>query len=304
MEAGSDLALPCQTPGDAGSSGSDGMRNSDSEPEEVGAIEDTLLLLARDLGERIEGALPELRTVHYKSNDRSPAPTDPVSEVDRALERYVRAEISSRFPDHSIIGEEYELEERGDRYVWVIDPVDGTTNFVNGFPMFAGSIGVLEHGRPLAGAIWTSTSHTLRPGVYHAGTDRELRFDGAPLRRRPVDRSNQRVLVGNPKGAARPPGWDSRVTGSAALECALVAAGILHASALIRPNLWDVAAGVALVLAANEQVLLRPNGAQQWVTLDEFGDADARPSSLASWCGDLLIGPQEVLQRWIDSGLQ
>lgn len=274
-----------------------------SDSEEVCAIEDTLLMLAQELGERIEQAVPELRTVHYKKKSgESDHPADPVSEVDRALERFVRDEVSGRFPDHSIIGEEYPNLVEGDRYVWVVDPVDGTTNFVNGFPMFAGSIGVLDRGRPIAGAIWTSTSHNLRPGVYHAVGDRELRFDGAPLRRRRVDSSNRRFLVGDPKGAAHRAGWDSRLTGSAALECALVAAGILHASLLIRPNIWDVAAGVALVTAANERAMVRPAGSSEWTPLESFGGADTSVASLAQWSGDLMIGPSDVVQRWIESG--
>ncbi|MYI82359.1 MAG: hypothetical protein F4056_03295 [Chloroflexi bacterium] len=65
-------------------------------------------------------------------------------------------------------------------FVWVLDPVDGTANFVNGFPLFASSIGVLRRGRPVVGAIWCSTSHALRPGVYHAQEGGPLCFEGEP----------------------------------------------------------------------------------------------------------------------------
>jgi myo-inositol-1(or 4)-monophosphatase len=65
--------------------------------------------------------------------------------------------------------------------VWAIDPIDGTTNFVNGFPLFAASIGMLHRGCPVVGAIWCSTSYALRAGVYHARAGGALRFEGEPL---------------------------------------------------------------------------------------------------------------------------
>jgi hypothetical protein len=92
-----------------------------------------------------------------------------VSEVDRATEILVRARLAERFPQHDIIGEELdERPGRGADFVWAVDPIDGTANFINGFPLFAASIGLLYRGYPLVGAIWCSTSHTLQSGVYHA----------------------------------------------------------------------------------------------------------------------------------------
>src|SRR5262249_46008126 len=104
---------------------------------------------------------------------------DPVSEIDRRVEPLTRARLAERFPAHDIIGEEMEERPGRDRdYVWAVDPIDGTTNFINGFPMFAASIGVLRRGLPVAGAVWCSVSHALRAGVYHASFGGKLRFHG------------------------------------------------------------------------------------------------------------------------------
>ncbi|HVQ80474.1 MAG TPA: inositol monophosphatase family protein [Pseudolabrys sp.] len=77
---------------------------------------------------------------------------DPVSEIDQRVETLIRGRVAERFPGHDVIGEEMiERPGRPHDCVWTVDPIDGTTNFVNGFPMFAASIGVLRRGRPLWG---------------------------------------------------------------------------------------------------------------------------------------------------------
>ncbi len=259
-------------------------------------IADTLLALARTVGEQIERALPEVRTVQYKKEQRA-TPTDPVSEVDRELERFLRREIGQRFPDHTIIGEELGIDDKGGPFAWVLDPIDGTTNFVNGFPLFASSIGVLEKARPIAGAVWASTSHALRPGVYHVGAEGDLRFDGVRLTRREIDPSNRRFLSGDAGATARHPGWDHRWTGSAAIECAMVAAGILHSSRLHGTHIWDVAGGLALVQAAGGHVRARREGG--WQRFECFSEDDASAKALYAWSEDLLIGAGPTLERWI-----
>ncbi|HRC63395.1 MAG TPA: inositol monophosphatase family protein, partial [Dehalococcoidia bacterium] len=142
-------------------------------------IEAVAVELAHLAGAEIDSALGREIVVEYKSASKkgNVEPTNPVSEVDHAVEALVRERLALRFPGHGIIGEEVELQPDPTRdFVWVIDPVDGTTNFVNGFPLFAASIGVLHRGVPVAGAIWCSTGHELRSGVYHARAGGPLRF--------------------------------------------------------------------------------------------------------------------------------
>src|SRR5262249_53790844 len=160
------------------------------------------------------------------------------------VEVLIRARLGERFPEHVIIGEE--IDERtglANDIAWVIDPIDGTANFVNGYPLFAASIGVLYRGSPLVGALWCPASHALRSRVYHARSGGPLSFDDQPIERNP-NPAVRRWLAGIPNAgdASRFP-WDVRVSGSAAIECAFVAAGLLRVARFDRPNLWDIAGG-------------------------------------------------------------
>ena len=114
------------------------------------------------------------------------------------------------------------------RLVRAIDPIDGTTNFVNGFPLFAASIGVLHRDRAGLGRGVVLGHPLVRAGVYHASVSAKLRFEGADVTPK-VNAAVLRRLAGVPIVAdADEAGWETRKTGSAALECALVAAGLLE----------------------------------------------------------------------------
>lgn len=254
------------------------------------AIERTAILLARLAGAEIVSALGGRRDVRYKTREEG-AWLDPVSEVDHAVEALIRATLAERFPDHDVVGEEMpERPGRGHDVIWAVDPVDGTTNFVNGFPLFAASIGVLHRGRPVAGALWCSTSHALRAGVYHARTGGGLGFDETPLDPAP-DPAVRRRLAGDPHGGGKGGPYDLRKTGSAAIECAFVAAGLLAATRLAAPNVWDVAGGIALVEAAGGAARIRDaDGA--WRRFERFETPDG---DLARWRGEIALGAPEAL---------
>lgn len=267
--------------------------------ERLRALEQTAIELARLAGTEIVNALGHTLTVRYKGGSEEELSfLDPVSEVDRQVEVMIRARVAERFGEHDILGEE--LEERpgrGHDFVWAVDPVDGTTNFVNGFPLFAASIGVLHRGRPVVGALWCSTSHALRAGVYHARESHGLCFEGEPIEPRP-NPAVRRHLAGEPLTTVdhRLP-WDTRKTGSAAIECAFVAAGLLRVARFKRPNLWDVAGGVALVRAAGGEVLTQGPGG--WVPLERF-DPPANPSGappdLRDWRRPTILGDAEAVR--------
>ncbi|MGD9739225.1 MAG: inositol monophosphatase, partial [Bauldia sp.] len=182
----------------------------------VHRIEEVAVELAQLAGAEITGALRREIAVRYKGEENG-AVRDPVSDVDQNVESLIRARLAREFPDHGIIGEE--LDEPPDPardIVWAVDPIDGTSNFVNGFPMFAGSIGVLHRGWPIVGAVWCSTGHLLRPGVYHARVGGQLRFDHEAAVPRSVPAS-RRHLAGEPVRTDGTFPWDVRQTGSAAV---------------------------------------------------------------------------------------
>ena len=257
-------------------------------------VEEAALALARLAGAEIQGALGRTLAIRYKkSAEGTAAFHDPVSDVDHAVETLIRVRLAERFPAHEIIGEEIQEEApaREDDWLWAIDPIDGTTNFINGFPLFAASIGVLHRGRPLVGALWCSTSHALRAGVYHARAGGRLRFEGEPLTRE-ANLAVRRHLAAEPwasAGGALP--WEVRKTGSAAIECAFVAAGLLRVARFARPHIWDVAGGVALVRAAGGEVRTKtPRG---WLPLERF---EAEGSPLRRWRQPVILGEPEAVQ--------
>ncbi len=262
-------------------------------------IEGLAVELAHLAGAEIASTLEREIAVEYKDQARGKdGPANPVSEVDHAVEALVRARIGERFPAHGIIGEEVELHpDPSHEFVWVIDPVDGTTNFVNGFPLFAASVGVLHRGQPVVGAIWCSTGHELRPGVYHSQVSGPLRFEGreVPLGRPSV--GVRRRLTAGPGGSARRGSqWETRVTGSAAIECAFVAAGIFASTVFWGLAIWDVAGGVVLVRSAGLEVWTRDRNG--WKPFERFEPPakvrEPRGSTLRDWRQPLLIGTKEA----------
>lgn len=260
--------------------------------DELVAIERTAAKLAEAAGKTIRQALGGVLSVRYKQfDDADVLFRDPVSDVDERVETLIREEVGRQFPGHAVLGEEG-AEVRGGPVLWAIDPVDGTTNFVNGFPMFCASIGVLLHGKPVAGALWCSTTHALQPGTYHARVGAGLSFDGQAFRpSMPTD--VRRRLIGLPTllSEGRPLDWDVRKTGSAALECALVATRSLDCAYFASPNVWDVAAGIALLNAAGCEVL--ESSGSEWRPFSGFG---ATMDDLKRWRAPLAIGSQASVE--------
>lgn len=263
---------------------------------ELADLERTAVELANLAGAEIVTALGGMLSVRYKTGSEAEEVwQDPVSEVDHRVEVLIRARLADRFPDHDIVGEE--VDERSGRehdFTWAIDPVDGTTNFVNGFPLFAASVGVLHRGYPVVGAIWSSVSHRLRAGVYHARHGSCLCFDERPVEVN-LNPAVRRGLAGVPATGAEAGAWEPRLTGSAAVECALVAAGMLRAARFEQPHLWDIAGGVVLVKAAHGEAWIP--GAEGWIPLDRFDGSPAGGHfDLRDWRRPLIVGDRRSVE--------
>ena len=266
---------------------------------ELEEIERVAVELATLAGAEIQAALGSMIAVRYKGE--SPEKTlwrDPVSEVDQRVETLIRARLGERFPKHDIIGEEMtERPGRDHDCIWAVDPIDGTTNFVNGFPMFAASIGVLQRGRPVVGAVWCSTGHALRPGVYHASAGGRLRFEDSDVTPK-INPAVKRRLAAVPVVTPNDRNWETRKTGSAAIECALVAAGMLRVARFQSPNVWDIAAGIALVEAAGGAVRQQRGG--RWEHMRSFSPeqpAIGGEPDLRFWRHPVIIGAPEAVER-------
>lgn len=274
------------------------MTDGDLGGRELDELETLAAEFARIAGAEIEASLERVVAVHYKGEDPHAA-DDPVSEVDRHVETLVRARIAEAHPDHHVIGEEFGARTDVEHaVVWAIDPVDGTANFVNGLPLYSASIGVLHHGVPVAGAVWVATSHRLRPGVYSARAGGRLSFDGRPLDVS-VNPAVRRRLVALPRATDRVPGFEARTTGSSAIECAFVAAGLLAAARFSAPNVWDVAGGIPLVQAAGGVAKIRDEDGG-WRTLGGFHPRGGLGNAaLASWRGPVVVGEAETVETLV-----
>ena len=258
-------------------------------------IEGLAVELSRLAGAEIVNSLGKLLAVRYKgAPEREQRWRDPVSEVDGRVEQLIRTRLAEKFPGHDILGEESEERPgRGNDFVWAVDPIDGTTNFINGYPAFAASIGVLYKGQPIAGALWCASTHALRPGVYHAHRGGLLHFDDEPLKLQPNPEIRRR-LAGEPnlaKDQVHP--FEVRKTGSAAIECAFVAAGLLRVARFELPNVWDIAGGIALVEAAGG-VVVESEGTD-WGPFEGFAvpAADGREGDIRDWHKQIILGDKD-----------
>lgn len=192
---------------------------------------------------------------------------DLVTEIDLAIEREFRAMIAERFPDHEVLGEEF--GQSGDRgrvpeYCWVFDPIDGTTNYAHGLPIFCSSLALEIDGVPVVAAIYDPS----RKELFTAERGQGARLNGEPLRVSPADTLIDSLLVtGFHYDVQKDPGkvielfaaFISRARavrrlGSAALDLCYVAAGRFDGFWEKKLQPWDVAAGALIVAEAGGQV--------------------------------------------------
>jgi myo-inositol-1(or 4)-monophosphatase len=213
---------------------------------------------------------------HYGKVERlTKRHAEAVTEADRASQRFIVAGLGKRFPGDGIVGEENETGEAitaeipdPDGRVWVIDPIDGTNNFIAGLGNFAVCIGLLERGRPVLGVVFDIT----RDELYSSARGQGAWLGNQPLRvlDTPLSDSSMLMLTSNlldaqgrcPRWACRwlaQTNWKLRILGSAALEAAQVAAGVAHGAITMNGKLWDVAAPAAILLEAGG-LLTTPQG--------------------------------------------
>ncbi len=193
-----------------------------------------------------------------------------VSEADRESQRTIVAGLKQSFPHYGIIGEE---DEAGVAITfdvpnplgrnWVIDPIDGTNNFLAGLGTFAVCIGLLDAGQPVLGIVLD----VVRNQMYWASAGNGAFLDGRKLHvvNTPLSASSLVLLASTladenkkvPAFATRSLGihpWKSRCLGSAAIEAALVGAGVAHAALTLNGKLWDIAAAASIVFEAGGMV--------------------------------------------------
>ena len=214
-------------------------RSVEIDPELLSSIEEHAVSLAASAGELLLDYFHSDLKVEYKSEGSR----SPVSDADKGAEQLIVEGIRSRFPDHGILSEETPPAEDLDRdFVWVIDPLDGTTNFVNGLPVFASSIGVLHQGKPVAGAIYAPSPTASAGRVFHARCGGGAFLNDSPIRVYGKAKLTPNGLIALPAGFRRRYRiskelsrlGEPRNIGSAAYEMALVASGVMQYAAFRR----------------------------------------------------------------------
>lgn len=227
---------------------------------------DAAALIAVEAGGLLQDFYRKGVATEYKGD------VDLVTEADRASEKLIVERLHVAFPDHGVYGEEGTRAHLESEYRWYIDPLDGTTNFAHGFPVFCVSMGLErrradaapdQEGEIVAGVIYDP----LRDELYTAEKGRGAYMNGAPIH---VSRTHHLaealVATGFPsrKRHASPNihfyqeftlrSHGVRRAGSAALDLAYVAAGRLDAFWEFNLNPWDTAAGILLVEEAGGYV--------------------------------------------------
>jgi len=221
-------------------------------------------------------------------------PNDLVTRADRASETAILATIRARHPDHAVLAEESGLSglEDSRRPTWIVDPLDGTTNFVHGVPHFAVSVGVAVGGEPVAGVILDP----VKNDVFKAARGGGASWNGGPCRVcGRAGLAGALLTTGFPfkahrlldvylaifrdvflrcKAIRRP--------GAAALDLAYVACGIFDGFFEFRLSPWDLAAGAALVREAGGVVT----------------DMDGKPDFLPT--GDVVCGTPGVHRELLE----
>ena len=192
---------------------------------------------------------------------------DLVTEVDLECERMCRSVLADRFPDHDILAEELSEgpgQAAAARYRWVFDPVDGTTNYAHGLPIFCASLGLEVDGRPEVAAVYDPT----RKELFTAERGEGAYLNGTPLAVSDATEVLESLLVtGFPYDVHKRAGdlvglfaaflgraRAVRRLGSAALDLCYVAAGRFEAFWEQHLKPWDVSAGVLIVTEAGGRV--------------------------------------------------
>jgi myo-inositol-1(or 4)-monophosphatase len=218
--------------------------------------------LARASGKII---LDQYGKVERLTKTNSASTDEAVTVADRASQRAIVAGLRVRFPDDGIVGEEsetgesitFETKNPGGRN-WVIDPIDGTNNFIAGLGIFGVCIGLMDAGRPVLGVVYDVTRDVVYAAARGEGAWMGSRQIRAP--KSPLDESSMIMFTSNLLTGGKCPAWAHkflaqstwklRILGSAALEATYVAAGIAHGAVTVNGKLWDCAASAAIVLEA------------------------------------------------------
>lgn len=220
---------------------------------------DKVIEAAQIAGEIIKEGYRKNISIEYKTNL-----ANLVTEIDKKSEEAIINFISKEFPGHSVLAEESGIKERDSEYKWIIDPLDGTTNFAHGLPIFSVSIAVQRSDEVISGVVYD----VMREAIYSAEKGGGAFCNGRKLKVSLNDDLRKSLLVtGFPYNIDENPDHaierfviflkNSRAVrrlGSAAIDLCYVAEGIFDGFWEVYLNPWDMAAGKLIVEEAGGMV--------------------------------------------------
>lgn len=198
-----------------------------------------------------------------KINISKKSDIDLVTEADLASEKHIVEKIRSYYPRHAILAEESGRNEVESEYKWIIDPLDGTTNFAHGYPCFAVNIALEYQGNVVIAVTYDPTRNELFSAEKGGGAN----LNSRPIRVSETEAlGNALIVTGFPYNFAQKPDFAKHLTnflltargvrrdGSAALDMAYVACGRFDGFWEEGLNPWDMAAGVLLITEAGGRI--------------------------------------------------
>ncbi len=211
-----------------------------------------IINIAKEAGELIREGFGKNNNVEFKTNE-----TNLVTEIDKAAEKLITDFIKKKYPTHGILAEESGKMKSGTEYLWVIDPLDGTTNFAHGLPVFSVSIALQKNGNTIAGIVYDvihGISYSAEKGSGAFANDKKMEVSTNSILRRSV------LASGFPYNVSENPDHllerfsemtkrvrGIRRLGSAALDLSYVAKGVFDGYWEMELNPWDICAGMLLV---------------------------------------------------------
>jgi myo-inositol-1(or 4)-monophosphatase len=223
--------------------------------------------IAREAGALLMHYFDQHLKVEYKGD------ADLVTAADRASEKLIRERISEHWPGHDVLGEEQGLNDQGSEYRWYVDPLDGTTNFAHGYPVFCVSIALerLSAERRLSGHLGERIAAVVydptRDELFSAEPGKGAQLNGEPIRVSKTAKLKECLLATGFPSQKRHKNPNIhfyqqitlhshgvRRAGSAALDLCNVASGRFDGFWEFNLNPWDTAAGVLIIEEAGGKV--------------------------------------------------
>ena len=211
-----------------------------------------IINIAKEAGMIIREGFGTKNQIEFKTNE-----TNLVTEIDKASEKLITDYIKKKYPSHGILAEESGEMKTGVEYLWVIDPLDGTTNFAHGLPVFSVSIGVQKYNKTIAGVVYDvmmDIAYSAEKGSGAFANDKKMNVSTNSIIGRSVLASGFPYNVKeNPENllekfsAMTKIARGMRRLGSAALDLSYLAKGVFDGYWEMNLNPWDVCAGILLV---------------------------------------------------------